>query len=234
MASGDELLTILRIDQRNRFRTGAPYRVEDYLSRLPEIADNPDILTDLLVSEFQIQDLEPNQELISEFTSRFPNISDSFKDKLLSQDSVTRLISNNDASRATESIFKEEREGNKFFGRYRLIRMLGEGGFGTVYLALDTDLQRQVAIKVPKPEHFKRAEDAADYLNEARTVASLDHSNIVSVYDVGRLADQSVFIVSKFIDGQTLKELKAESPSIEQVVAILVDVAVRLNYAHEN
>src|SRR5258708_37614279 len=68
-------------------------------------------------------------------------------------------------------------------GRYRIEKVLGQGGFGLVYLAHDDQLQRLVAIKVPHRKLVARPEDAAAYLTEARTVANLDHPNIVPVYD---------------------------------------------------
>src|ERR1700690_518935 len=70
-------------------------------------------------------------------------------------------------------------------GRYRVERMLGEGGFGLVYLAHDDQLQRPVAVKVPHSRLISRPEDAEAYLTEARTVAKLDHPNIVPVHDIG-------------------------------------------------
>src|SRR5262245_4271446 len=70
-------------------------------------------------------------------------------------------------------------------GRYRVESLLGQGGFGLVYLAHDDQLRRLVAIKVPHPERVTKPEDAQAYLTEARTVANLDHPNIVPVHDVG-------------------------------------------------
>ena len=70
-------------------------------------------------------------------------------------------------------------------GRYRVEKILGQGGFGLVYLAHDDQLQRLVAIKVPHRKLVDRPEAAEAYLTEARTVANLDHPNIVSVHDVG-------------------------------------------------
>src|SRR5690242_4276026 len=70
-------------------------------------------------------------------------------------------------------------------GRYRIERVLGEGGFGRVYLAHDEQLHRPVAVKVPHPHLVSRPLDAEAYLKEARTVANLDHPHIVPVYDVG-------------------------------------------------
>src|SRR5215210_6991902 len=89
-------------------------------------------------------------------------------------------------------------------GRYRIEKVLGQGGFGLVYLAHDGQLQRPVAIKVPHRKLVDRPETAEAYLTEARTVANLDHPNIVPVHDVGSTDDCPVFIVSKYIDGTDL------------------------------
>jgi len=118
-------------------------------------------------------------------------------------------------------------------GRYRLLRLLGEGGFGRVWLGFDEELHRQVAIKVPTPERFATPGDAELYLAEARTVAGLDHPNIVPVYDVGRTADGSVYVVSKFIEGCHLGELLAQQQvSFNLAADLLATVARALHYAH--
>ncbi len=96
--------------------------------------------------------------------------------------------------------------------RYRVERLLGEGGFGLVYLAFDEQLQRLVAVKVPHGRLVARAEDAEIYLSEARAVASLDHAHIVPVYDVGSTMQFPCYVVSKYIDGQTLVSKLAVEP----------------------
>src|SRR5271156_5497204 len=78
-------------------------------------------------------------------------------------------------------------------GRYRVEKILGKGGFGLVYLAHDEQLQRLVAIKVPHRHRVSTAEDAEAYLTEARTVANLDHPNIVLVHDVSCTEDYPLF-----------------------------------------
>ena len=87
-------------------------------------------------------------------------------------------------------------------GRYRVIRRLGQGGFGRVYLAHDDDLDRDVAIKVPNPERIAGPGDVEAYLAEARALARLDHPHIVPVHDVGRTGDGQCYVVSKYIDGE--------------------------------
>src|ERR1700737_273778 len=86
-------------------------------------------------------------------------------------------------------------------GRYRVERVLGRGGFGLVYLAHDDQLSRPVAIKVPHAQLVAQAGDAEIYLAEGRTVANLDHSNIVPVFDVGSTEDYPCFVVAKYVDG---------------------------------
>ncbi len=118
-------------------------------------------------------------------------------------------------------------------GRYRLDRVLGEGAFGRVYLGFDDELQRQVAIKVPTKARFQKPEDAEAYLAEARTVASLDHPHIVSVYDMGRTDDGSIYVVSKYIKGSTLEHrIKAGRPTERESAKLLAMVAFALQHAH--
>jgi len=81
---------------------------------------------------------------------------------------------------------------------------LGQGGFGTVYLAHDDDLDRSVAIKVPNPDRITRSEDVEAFLIEAKILAKLDHPHIVPVFDVGRTEDGLCFVVSKLIEGSDL------------------------------
>lgn len=119
-------------------------------------------------------------------------------------------------------------------GRYRVERVLGQGGFGIVYLAHDDQLQRLVAIKVPHRRLISRPEDADAYLTEARTVAKLDHPNIVPVYDVGYNEQYPVFIVSKYVEGCTLAQrIKENRHSVAEAAELAATVAETLHYAHK-
>ena len=118
-------------------------------------------------------------------------------------------------------------------GRYRVSHVLGQGGFGVVYLAYDEQLQRQVAIKAPHPRMLRSREDIDAYLTEARTVAALDHPNIVPVYDAGASESCPFFVVSKFIEGSTLrKKIHEESTSAAEAVLLTAVIAETLQYAH--
>jgi serine/threonine protein kinase len=119
-------------------------------------------------------------------------------------------------------------------GRYRVERLLGEGGFGRVYLAHDDDLHRPVAIKVPHRHRISAPEDVEAYLAEARTVARLDHPNIVPVHDVGTTEEGLPFVVSKYIEGTDLKHrIKANRLPVTQSAEVVATVAETLHHAHQ-
>ncbi len=119
-------------------------------------------------------------------------------------------------------------------GRYRVERLLGKGGFGLVYLAHDEQLSRPVAIKVPHANLLSRPEHAELYATEARTVANLDHPNIVPVYDVGVGNETRFFIVSKYIDGADLATILKDSRlSHLQAAELVATVAEALHHAHK-
>src|SRR4051812_42293415 len=118
-------------------------------------------------------------------------------------------------------------------GRYTILRRLGKGGFGEVFQAFDDDLDRPVAIKVPRPERVSRPEDIEAYLNEARILASLDHPHVVPVYDVGRTDDGLCFVVSKLIGGSDLaRRIKEARPGFYESAALVATIAEALHFAH--
>ena len=90
-----------------------------------------------------------------------------------------------------------------------------------------------MAIKVPHPKLVARPEDAVAYLTEARTVANLDHPNIVPVHDVGSTPEYPCFIVSKYIEGSTLSQkIKEDRPSFAEATELVATIAEALHYAH--
>jgi serine/threonine protein kinase len=120
-------------------------------------------------------------------------------------------------------------------GRYRIVRTLGSGGFGRVYLAVDLDLDRQVAIKMPRRADIASTAGANDFLAEARILATLDHPGIVPVYDVGRTAEGFFYIVSKLIEGRTLSaRMRAGPLPWDQTVTVVAAIAEALHHAHIN
>ena len=115
--------------------------------------------------------------------------------------------------------------------RYRLDELIAEGGFAQVYRAYDTELQRTVAIKIPKPS---KLESKDDFLAEARRVARLKHESIVPVYDVG-VENDTCYIVTEYVEGGSLAD-KLVSGRIprDQAIRWVSEIADALEYAHLN
>ena len=116
---------------------------------------------------------------------------------------------------------------------YRVLEKLGGGGMGVVYKALDTHLDRHVALKFLPPE-LTRDDDARErFVLEAKAASALDHPNICTVYDIDSTPDGQLFIAMGFYDGETLKKRIERGPlPIEEALDITVQIAEGLVEAH--
>ncbi len=116
--------------------------------------------------------------------------------------------------------------------RFELISRLGVGGFGTVWKARDTELDRAVAIKIPRHGQLSSFE-MEQFFREARSVAQLRHPNIVPVHEVGREGD-TVFIVSDLVRGVSLADhLTAKRPTAHEAVVMCITISSALDHAHK-
>ncbi len=126
------------------------------------------------------------------------------------------------------------RAGSILNGRYRLDRLVAQGGFAQVFLARDLLLERQVAIKVLSPELTADPNFLMRFEREAKAVAALNHPNILSIHDYGQ-ADGTAFLVMPYIQGGTLFDLlQSNSPpmSLTQIGRYLEQATAALDYAH--
>jgi serine/threonine protein kinase/Tol biopolymer transport system component len=123
------------------------------------------------------------------------------------------------------------REGQRL-GHYEIIRPLGAGGMGEVFLARDTKLHRQVALKLLPPASAFDTEADQRLLREAQAAAALDHPNICAVHEIGE-ADGSPFIVMQYLEGETLAaRLRRGRVSPNQAVGVALQIADALTEAH--
>src|SRR5262245_25829370 len=119
-------------------------------------------------------------------------------------------------------------------GRFELQSAVGTGAFGTVYKARDPQLDRTVAVKVPRAGNLPDGQGLDRFLREARSTAQLRHPAIVPVYEVGQ-DDGLPFLVSDFVEGVTLADrLSAGRPAFRESAGLLATVADPLDYAHRH
>jgi len=140
-------------------------------------------------------------------------------------------LSGDDEPAAVEQATRSETVPERY-GRYRVIELVGEGGVGAVYLGYDDQLDRQVAIKVPRVQRMDSDKDIDKAMREARNLAQLKHPGIVTVFDVG-VENGVCYIVSDLLEGQSLDAwLHDNAPTWQQTVRIVAAVADALAHAH--
>lgn len=122
-------------------------------------------------------------------------------------------------------------------GRYQVVATLGQGAMGTVYKAVDPLIERTVAIKTINLNLSKeeRAEFEERFYREAKSAGRLNHSNIVTIYDVGE-TDDIAYIAMEYLDGQSLREMLDSGVvlPVDMIGKIAARIAGALNYAHQN
>jgi serine/threonine protein kinase/DNA-directed RNA polymerase subunit RPC12/RpoP len=121
---------------------------------------------------------------------------------------------------------------DQMVGRFKLQMLVGQGTFGMVYKAHDTQLDRVVALKVPRTPQFSESPDHTRFLHEARSVARLRHPSILPIHEVGQ-HDHVTYLVTDFLVGITLADLlTTRRPPFREAAHIVATIAEALHYAH--
>src|SRR5215510_381925 len=137
---------------------------------------------------------------------------------------------------AAEWLALKEMRAGQTIGHYQLIRQIGRGGMGEVYLAHDARLERQVALKL-LPQHFTEdAERVRRFRQEARAVSALNHPNIITIHEIGEAVVESssvYFIATEFIEGRTLREMIRDGGMKPgEAIEVAIQAASALSAAH--
>ena len=248
--SAEELTDVLCTDQRERWLRGERLEVEAYLQLHRSFHAGSEPAIDLIFGEFLARRELGESPNLDEYCRRFPELAEQLRlhvglydalgdagpvtdDRGSMKDPYEPAAPSAAAPKSSVDDVPSDEQPQQI-GRYRIERVLGKGGFGLVYLAHDDQLQRLVVIKVPHRERVERPEDAQAYVTEARTVANLDHPNIVPVYDVGSTEQFPCYVVSKFIDGTDLaRRLRQARLPPHQIVKLVATVAEALHHAHK-
>jgi len=116
---------------------------------------------------------------------------------------------------------------------YRIQSLLGEGGMGVVYLATHTLLEREVALKIIAPQHRSDADFRERFIRESRLAASLEHPNVLPIYDAGE-ADGQLYLAMRYVPGGDLRTLLREQGRLSALLAIEISrqIALALDAAH--
>ena len=257
-ASAEEIAAVCAIDQSRRWRADSGLPVETYLDKCPVLNMHPRAKLQLILGEFENLSRRGMRPDITDFASRFPDVQEELRKQLSAkcgeppakgeQTTAIQGAETADQQVVDEMSFSFDEPGShspaaldrpndqpQFVGRFRVQRILGDGGFGRVYLAFDEELRRSVAVKVPHAYRIAKPGDIQTYFEEARILARLDHPAIVPVFEFGRTDDGRCFIVSKYIEGSDLATRnKRVHLSFSAVAELMSVVAEALHYSHLN
>jgi serine/threonine protein kinase/Tol biopolymer transport system component len=209
------LVELLRIDMEKRGEAGEGMRLEACLHDWPELRDDSEVLIRLLESECMTRAWLGEPPDRRELQERFPDLADQVDLEAVlaeaSQESPEDTASDADATSDGPTKLLTNRNAvqlqpEESFGagdRYEILRLLGSGGMGSVYLARDTRLGRNVAIKIPDRDTLSDPTLVARFQREAQTLASLTHPRICQVFDVDQWNDIH-FLTMEFVAGTNL------------------------------
>lgn len=152
-------------------------------------------------------------------------------DALLSAHQAAGSFIEGSASDIAASLLDDDPMGRAQLGQYKIEKLLGSGGMGQVYLATDR-MGRRVALKLLAQQHDQDKRHLARFAQEAQTVLTLNHPNIVTIYDIGEV-EGTPYIASELIEGETLRHRLASEINQREILEIAIQIANALVAAHE-
>jgi WD40 repeat protein/predicted Ser/Thr protein kinase len=236
-------LARLQADQRRRWLRGERRLVEEYRTgEFADLLDDVDHLLDLIYHEVMLREELGDTPGLGEYQERFPSLAQGLADLFEVHASLKEAewpADDNDApARDREAVTLWDapddapRPGTAFPG-YELIRELGRGGMGVVYLARQHGLGRLVAVKLLMATAGAHSRDGDRLRNEAEAVARLDHPNLVRIYEVGAWNGRP-FLSMEYVDGQRLSDaLRGTQIPARRAAELTATLARACHSAHE-
>jgi predicted ATPase len=215
------LIELVHIDLELRIKAGDDARVEEYLSRYPELAADHEAALELIAAEHEWRRRTEPHLSLGEYLRRFPQYHRQLPEHI---------------ARATVAAGSAEgrrplREAPPAVPGYEILGPLGRGGMGVVYKARQKSLDRLVALKFLPEECVRDPVWLERFRREARTASALNHPHICTIYDTGECAGRP-YLSMELIEGQTLEALIGPCCAVDRVVGLIGQVARALAAAH--
>jgi WD40 repeat protein len=241
----DSVLDRFQEELRRRLALGESVRIEDYrIGEFATLFDDTDRMLDLLYYEVMLREERGEAPRVEEYLERFPEFAGPIRDLFEVHQALgeTQRATQGDGTADDRGAAEAqtlpsgpdeiEHPGGSIPG-YELIRELGRGGMGVVYLAWQSGLGRLAAVKMIRAGEFYRPRDGARLRVEAEAVARLDHPNLVRIYEIGEWQGRPFFSM-EYVDGPRLTDLLQGTPMAPQRAAELVVTLARATQsAHE-
>jgi hypothetical protein len=237
------LVELVKIDLERQWQQGRPACVEGYLRAYPELGTADTVPTDLIAKEYEVRRQSGAAPQLTTFVKRFPQQAERLR-RLLGQVKQSSTgprpgLKGKETVRLNSPLADTTTGPGgtgslpERFGRYVIRKRLGQGGMGTVYLAHDTELDRDVALKVPHVTAADGPEVLKRFHREARAAATLQHPYICPIHDVGQV-DNVPYLTMAYIEGHPLSKIIARGKPLSQrnVAELVRKLALGLQEAH--
>lgn len=249
------LLELVGRDIGKQWETPARPSAESYLERYPELGtkENPPI--ELILAEHDARKKAEAPSGLGEFSERFPALADELRQHIAPAEQTEGISGPTPAGplAAGDTLLNSAKQSptvnprmpakldGQSFGRYRILRTLGKGGMGSVYLARDDQLERDVALKVPHLGANDGPEVLARFYREAKAAATLNHPNICPVFDVGEF-EGIPYLTMAYVEGKPLSDVikggkslpERKAAKIVRQLALAVEEAHRRGVVHRD
>ena len=175
------------------------------------------------------------ESFFKEFCGADENLRREVESLLAFDKTFDKFIDTPPESLAAEMFSEQKKETNFIgseIGRYKIKKLLGEGGMGKVYLAEDTELERLVALKTLPADFSNDQTRVRRFIREAKAVSALNHPNILTIYEIGNFQNLH-FIATEYINGETLRQRQIREPlNLREILDIAAQIAAALAAAH--
>src|SRR5262249_14015059 len=219
------LIELAHVDLEFRLKAGQTARVEDYLSRYPELDRDRTATLGLLAAEYELRKRGAETISSTEYSLRFPALLD---------DLLALVLQNARASPRPSTDPDERLAGplpHPAVPGYEVETELGRGGMGVVYKARDDRLGRSVALKLLPAEYSRDPDRLERFLHEARTASALNHPHICTIHALGDHEGRP-FIVMELVEGRTLQTLVGQRAGVGELAGLIGQAARALAAAH--
>ncbi len=216
-----------------RLKSGEPARVEDYILAFPDLNRDRDALVDLLAAEWTIRRRSEPTLGGEEYQSRFPGLYSALLDHMTRGSTGLRPtlpLARPASATPDEAAMRLP----AMFDRFELRELVGQGTFGRVYRAWDTEMRQYVALKLPRLGPSASPADVQTFLREARNASGLRHPNIVQMFEAAR-HEGTAYMVTEFVEGRTLADVLRDGPPHPDASAeLMMTILDALDYAHSH
>jgi eukaryotic-like serine/threonine-protein kinase len=230
-----ELAAVVRVDLRQRLRSGSVVDAGEYLARFPALAEDPELAADVVYAEFLIREQLGERPSVAEFARRFPELAEILTDQVRLHEAFDEPAGQDEAvdeETSTPAANVAQQPARKLEADYEILEELGRGAMGVVYKARQPSLNRFVALKMVRRADLTNEELLVRFRSEAEVVASLHHPQIVQVYDYGQ-HEEGPYLALELVEGGTLAQRLDGTPWNPRRAAELIEQLARtVSFAH--